>query len=102
MTQLVSMASLFEVQPRQWGLRGDVHLWADMARRFETVPCPATPAEAAALIEQAFLNLTGKPISEEQPFLVEKYNHGGMSGGFVHPEWWRTKLLPLLLSQLLP
>jgi hypothetical protein len=102
MSNPLTMAALFEVQPRQWGLRGDVHLWADLTRRFENVPCPDTPAEAAALIEQAFLELTGKPMSEEKPFFVEKYNHGGMSGGFVHPEWWRTKLLPLLLSQLSP
>jgi hypothetical protein len=100
MTKPASMASLFAEPPRQFGMRGDVHLWADMTHRFENVPCPDTHAEAAALIEQAFLHLTGRPISEEKPFLVEKYNHGGMSGGFVHPEWWRTKLLPLLLSRL--
>lgn len=92
----ILVAELFRQEPVQWALRGDPWLWRDMRERLAGVPCPATADELAALIEAQFEQLTGYPISHPTYFRVEKYDHGGMSGGGIVPEWWREKAIPYL------
>ena len=94
------LAALFRDEPVRWGFRGDPWLWREMASRFEGVACPATPEGLAALVESAFAELTGFPISHPDPIHVERFSHGGMSSGYVAPAWWRESALPLLLSRL--
>lgn len=94
------VATLFEDEPRRWGLRGDPYLWREMRREFEGVECPATSEGLAFLIEKAFEELTGFPISHAAPFHVEKYSHGGMSSGYVDPKFWRETAVPLLQGRL--
>ena len=96
MTQTKTVASLFEEKPRQWNLRGDPHLWREMAAHFAQTPLPATADELSALIETAFESLTGYPLSSTTPFFIERYSHGGMSSGYISPDFWRDKILPLL------
>jgi hypothetical protein len=91
-----TIADLMREGPWQWGVRGDPHLWNDMRERLSAVPCPATADELAAVIEREFLALTGEPMSAPDYVRLDKYNHGGMSGGLVSPKWWREKALPLL------
>lgn len=93
------MAALFREKPPQWGLRGDPFLWADMARRVRAVPCPVSAEAARAIIEGVFAMLTGHPISHPDAFFVERYSHGGMSSGYICPEFWRDRAVPLLLSR---
>lgn len=95
----VCVAALFRGEMRGWGLRGDPFLWADMARRFESVPCPASPEAVRAIIEGAFAELTGHPVSHPNRVFVERYAHGGMSSGHVSPEFWRDRALPVLLAR---
>ena len=95
-----SLAALFQEEPWRWGFRGDPWLWREMRSRFEQVDCPATPDGLAALVEEAFAELTGFPISHPDPVYVERYSHGGMSSGHVAPAWWRETALPLLRSRL--
>lgn len=99
MAKAGSVADLFREEPYRWGLRADPHLWRDMRYRFENVALPPTVDELAALVETAFERLTGRPMSEADPFFVEKYNHGGMSGGFVDPRFWRDRALPMLQAR---
>lgn len=94
-----TVASLFEKEPIQWGLRGDPHLWREMRLQFDRTPLPATADELAALIESAFGSLTGHSISESRPFFVERFSHGGMSSGYVSPEFWRDKAIPLFRAR---
>jgi hypothetical protein len=96
----ITVATLFQDEPRRWGLRGDPHLWREMRREFEGVECPATPEGLASLVEEAFEKLTGFPLSHADPFYVEKYSHGGMSSGYVDPRFWRETASPLLQSRL--
>ena len=100
MTDEIRLSELFRKTPHQWGLRGDVWLWKDMSERFESVPCPRNAEEVAAIVSRTFQELTGKPITHGEHFYVEKYAHGGMSSGFVVPEWWRDRGIPFLQQRL--
>ena len=92
------VGDLFEPEPWQWGLRGDPHLWWDMAKVLAEEPIPATEGQLVALIKRTFETLTGAPWSTEDPFYLEKYAHGGMSSGYVSPAFWHETALPLLLE----
>jgi hypothetical protein len=95
-----AVAALFQDEPRQWGLRGDPYLWREMREHLEGVGCPATPERLASIIEEAFEELTGFPISHADPIYLEKYSHGGMSSGYVNPKFWRETAVPLLQARL--
>ena len=70
-----------------------------MGQIFGDAPFPETEGDWATLIENTFGELTGSSLSTKEPFFVEKYAHGGMSSGYVSPEWWRETGLPLLRSR---
>ncbi len=93
------MAELFREHPWQWGLRGDPHLWSEMADGFAGVALPAAPGGVEALVHEAFARLTGRPISHPEPFYVPRFDHGGMSAGHVQPAWWRDKGVPFLVER---
>ena len=82
------------------GLRGDPYLWREMRQHFEGVGCPTTSEGLTSVIEEAFKELTGFPLSHADPIYVEKYSHGGMSSGYVDPKFWRETAVPLLQSRL--
>lgn len=94
-----TMEAIFREKPQQWGLRGDPFLWAEMKRQLKTTPLPVSPEAARAVVEGVFAMLTGHPISEDEAFFIERYSHGGMSSGYISPEFWRERAMPLLLSR---
>ena len=96
MTEPSAVADLFGEEPFRWGFRGDPHLWREMRERFAAVPRPDTVEELVSLIEAAFRELTGYPISQREPFWMERYDHGGMSSGMISPDFWRDSAIPLL------
>jgi molybdenum cofactor cytidylyltransferase len=96
MTTLKTVASLFENTPPRWGLRGDPYLWREMRAHFEQTPLPASSDQLSALIEAAFESLTGHLISELDGFFIERFSHGGMSSGYVSPNFWREQVVSLL------
>ena len=96
LTNPKTIASFFEERPYQWGLRGDPHLWDEMSEHFAHTPIPKTVDELFHLIETAFELLTGHSFSESDNFFIERFNHGGMSGGVVSPEFWRNKVIPMM------
>lgn len=91
-----SISCFFDPEPKNWGLRGDPFLWREIQRKLLDTPLPATKADFDRLIEAAFFELSGKPLSTQDDFLVEEYAHGGMSSGYICPEFWRKKAIPLL------
>jgi O-acetyl-ADP-ribose deacetylase (regulator of RNase III) len=91
-----TIADLFTAEPAQWGLRGDPYLWRAMREHFAAVPRPATMAGLEEQIAAAFLQLTGHPLSADDPFFVERFAHGGMSSGHISPEFWREAAVPLI------
>lgn len=57
---------------------------------------PETADELVALIEATFESLTGHTISESEIFFIERFSHGGMSSGYVSPEFWMDKIIPMM------
>jgi molybdenum cofactor cytidylyltransferase len=94
-----TIGELFAEEPARWGLRGDPHLWRAMLQHFSSTPLPASVSDLERQIEQAFLTLSGRPLSSQGAFYVERLDHGGMSGGGVSPEFWREQALPLLRTR---
>ena len=94
-----TIASFFEKEPGTWGLRGDPHLWREMQDYFTEASIPATENELTALIEAAFESLTGHSINESDTFYVERFAHGGMSSGYISPEFWREKVMPMICER---
>jgi hypothetical protein len=93
------VATLFHNPPAQWGFRGDPHLWNEMQVPLEDCPYPSTEEAFMVLLEQTYHQLTGSPAGKSEPIFVERYNHGGMSGGYVSAQFWTEKAFPLLLSR---
>lgn len=97
-----TVSLLFSTVGIQWGLRGDPYLWDEMCGYFAGVPLPETAVSLHALIKEAFTALTNHPFPTETdhtPIHIERLAHGGMSSGFVSPEFWRDKAIPELTKR---
>ena len=96
MTRHRTIGDLFKERPAQWALRGDPHLWGELHARLEEVPMPDSVDVLIAILENEFALLTGHSITETADLYIDRYDHGGMSGGHLSPEYWRSQILPLL------
>ncbi len=96
-----TMNALFEPKPTQWSLRGDPFLWEAMKSNFTATPMPNNAESLAKLIRQQFKEITSHSLDEDKYFKLHQFNHGGMSGGGISPEFWRNTLIPLLQQRLL-
>ncbi|MBV9790905.1 MAG: hypothetical protein JOZ51_22110 [Chloroflexi bacterium] len=96
-----NLADLFESQPWQWGLRGDPYLWRDMQAHLAEHAYPPTEAVFMSLLEQTYQQLTGVPLTNREPLFIERYSHGGMSSGYISPQFWSDTAFPLLRSRYL-
>lgn len=89
-----SVGNLFAQWEDSWGLRGDPYLWEELSAFLSKEPLPASVSQLMALIEKAFSQLVGVSLSEgPSTAYVARYDHGGLSGGYVSCEFWRTKVL---------
>jgi hypothetical protein len=59
-----TIASFFEKEPYQWGVRSDPHLWKEMEERFAQTPIPETAHKLARLVVAAFESLAERSINE--------------------------------------
>ena len=91
----------FDIVHRQWGLRGDPHAWQALGDLVAATPTPPTPDAARRMLvdglgQVAHVDLDG---TDEAHVYREDLDHGGMSGGGVNLDWWRTKGIPLLVDR---
>lgn len=94
-----TLGSLFVLEPMQWGLRGDPYVWRALQQCLDHTNCPATFAELVQLLHTTFEQVVGVDIAaKDAPDVVlrSEFAHGGMSGGAVSIDRWRTRLMPLL------
>ena len=91
----------FDIVHRQWGLRGDPHAWNAMRELVGSTPTPTTDDA----VRQAFVDGLRTVADVDVDLLDEQHvyrshlDHGGMSGGGVNVEWWRSKGIPLLVER---
>lgn len=95
------LGDAFDVRHRQWGLRGDPHVWAALRDETATVPTPADDdgirrAFVDALRRVADVDLD---VDGDEPVARAQFAHGGMSSGMVDVGWWRHKGVPLLVER---
>ncbi|MFZ6743191.1 MobA protein [Undibacterium sp. JH2W] len=95
----LTVAWLFKDEPASWGLRGDPYLWRELQQYFATTTLPESAILLQEKIEQAFRDLTGLSIHEQENFLVPRFAHGGMSSGQICTKFWRDSAVPLLMQR---
>ena len=94
------LSLIFKNKPnRGWGSRGNPYFWNHLCQDAENVPMPISEDELVAWIKDEHLKLTGKELTPESDVYVEKYDHGGMSGGRITGEWWFEIGIPLLIKR---
>lgn len=93
----------FDVIHRQWGLRGDPHVWQALRHAVADEPTPADAAAVRADLAAALRRVADVDVdaAEVEPVHREQFAHGGMSSGMVDGRWWRDKGLPLIAERAL-
>lgn len=88
---------------RQWGLRGDPHVWQALLGAIGDEPTPGHPAEVRAAITAGLQRVAGIDVDsgDGRPVRRDEFAHGGMSSGMVDVGWWRDKGVPLLAQRAL-
>ena len=89
---------LFFREPHQWGLRGDPYLWRDLRTALANKNANTSDDLHKMLIE-GYKKLTKKALKPNEEIRIERYNSGGMSGGFVSSNFWIETGFPLLLER---
>lgn len=93
----------FDVNHRQWGLRGDGHAWRAMRELVGSTPTPNDREAIRAAYVDALRRVADVDIDQTDERVVHRphLDHGGMSGGSVDVTWWRSKGIPLLVERAL-
>jgi hypothetical protein len=79
-------------------LRGDPYLWKAMELELTKLKNPQSLAEFNALLQRLFRDITGHTLKAGEQLFVEKFNHGGMSGGYISCDFWIESGFPQLMS----
>ncbi|GLW04297.1 hypothetical protein Slala05_79270 [Streptomyces lavendulae subsp. lavendulae] len=98
---VVTVADLFDPEPRTWGLRGDPYLWRALRGHLSATGLPASVDEVVHLLQGAFSELVGLDLAcDAVPSVYrEQFAHGGMSSGMVSLDTWRERLIPMLVER---
>jgi len=94
-----NISALFNDEPKPWGLRGDPHLWDEMRLESKNVELPNNELLMKEYLYKLFYRLTGYEITSKDDIFIERYDHYGMSGGYVSVEWWEKKGIPFILER---
>ncbi len=91
----------FDVLHRQWGLRGDPHAWSALRDLVGATPTPPERAAVRAAFVDGLRRVADVDLDTVEDAVVyrERLDHGGMSGGSLDMNWWRTKGIPLLVDR---
>lgn len=86
-------------RPFQFGLRGDKPLWDDLEKELQILKFPETEDELTTQIHSSIEKLTQNRILDKEKIFVDKYNEGGMSGGYVSSQFWLRKGIPIIINR---
>ncbi|HUE98347.1 MAG TPA: hypothetical protein VMN99_03775 [Anaerolineales bacterium] len=99
MQSQTKLSTIFQDEPVRWGFRGDPYLWREMKATVDDYEYPDIEEQFTALLEQMYERLTGASLTDHEPIFVERYSHGGMSSGYVSPQFWVEQAIPMLLKR---
>lgn len=94
---------IFEIEPIQWGFRGDPEMWATLKLSFESELNIYSQLEFENELTNRFNHIIkskGKRNSVDTVWF-ECFSQKGMSGGYISLEWWEKTGLPLLKNRYL-
>lgn len=94
------VSTIFEKEPKQFGLRGDVYFWNYLKNIFEEYNLPMNSNDLVKIIKEEHLKLTGQELNPSSQAYCEKFANGGMSSGMLSGEFWITIAIPLLEKRL--
>ena len=97
--RMPSIGELFEIEPRQWGLRGDPQLWKELRSKFSCTSLPKDTNELRLILSHGFEDAVGEPIEYCETALVDRFHTHGMSSGIVSGRFWRDVGFPLIISR---
>jgi hypothetical protein len=96
----ISISSLLDEEPRQWGLRGDPFLWDEMRIKSKDKILLETEEMMQDYFYKLFYEITGIEITLNRNISLEKYYVGfGMSGGVVCSKFWIKNGIPFILER---
>lgn len=94
-----TFGDLFLDTPRQYGLRGDIHLWEELTDFFSDVQLPDDEVDIPEIIIKAGNELTGQYFHEVKTYFIKRYDTGGMSSGTIYSDFWLNKAIPLMIAR---
>lgn len=95
------LGDAFDVMHRQWGMRGDPHVWEALRDLLADAPTPCQTGAVRHAFTDGIHRLTGIDVDREERHQVylDGFDHGGMSGGVLDVDWWRQEGIPLLVQR---
>ena len=93
------VGDLFEVEPTQWGYRGDPPLWKELRSKFSCTPLPKDSSELRIMLSHGFEDAVGESVEFCQSARVSRFHTHGMSSGIVNGQFWRDVGFPLIVSR---
>ena len=69
------LSIVFEDEPKQWGLRGDQYLWAELREECIGKEIPIKEDEIVRMVCKKFESVSGVPLTYDARPYVEKYAH---------------------------
>lgn len=96
----VFVATIFDDEPKQWGLRGDPYLWNDMREAFSKIAFPISNDDFTKQFKLLYIKFTGVSLTSDCRIFITQYSHGGLSSGQISSDFWNNQGLPMLLDRL--
>ena len=103
MMALEGAGSVFNPEPKSWGLRGDPLVWRSMKGVLRGTKLPETDEEANQLFHSTLETVARVDLSDPYQELKverEEFAHEGMSSGMIDLEYWKAILLPMLVARV--
>ena len=96
----MNISDLLSPSPKQWGYRGDPHLYAELAKKLANRSLPEDLSSLREILEVELNNITGQDFASTDEFFMDRYAIGsGMSDGMISSEFWRNQLIPMILDR---
>ena len=90
------LPDLVDPLPDTWEQRGHPHLWLEMRQALCRVEIPYQPEELAQVIAHTFAALTGKVLTRDLDFCLERIQKVKPGVGSINGYFWIDKFIPLL------